>query len=493
MAFVCVVLIGIEAVGAWHERDTQLARSRENTLNLAHSLAQHAEDTFEIADMVLIGLVDRLEAGSLVPGRTAELSGFLYKQVAAQPRLRGLFIYDAAGQWVASSLGQTPTNLNNSDRAYFQHHAASSDRASFVGFPIQSRSGGQWILTLSRRVNHHDGRFAGVVLATIDVGFFSNHYRTFSLGGKGSIALAHANGTMLARYPSDNAYIGRDLSRDRLFTELLPKASSGHYDYVSPFDQVERLSGYVRANRYPLVVLAALCEDEALSSWWMNTLLRMAAVGLIAGLISFLGILLVRQIRRRQAMEGDLRALARTDGLTGLANRRTFDEKLAREWRRACRDGSPLSVILLDVDRFKLYNDVYGHQAGDVCLRAVATAVAGLARRSGDLVARYGGEEIVLLFPDTPRMGAELIAETIVASVEGLALPHVENQPCGVVTVSVGVATILPGSGPQAFDDPSLLVAAADSALYKAKRSGRNQFVLAPDLVSIARALPQSA
>lgn len=177
---------------------------------------------------------------------------------------------------------------------------------------------------------------------------------------------------------------------------------------------------------------------------------------------------------RAAALNAELVHLASNDALTGLANRRHFDEVLVAEWRRAVRDDSVVSLLLLDVDRFKLFNDRYGHQGGDACLRAVADAVRGVALRAGDLTARYGGEEIAIVLPGTEAAGAAIVAERVREAVEALAVPHEGNLRCGgVVTVSIGCATAEPASSRRT--DPGGLIAAADACLYEAKRTGRNR------------------
>ena len=160
-----------------------------------------------------------------------------------------------------------------------------------------------------------------------------------------------------------------------------------------------------------------------------------------------------------------------TDALTGLANRRRFDAVFADEWSRACRSGQSLAIIMLDIDFFKLYNDHYGHPAGDDCLRAVAQVLQTSARRAGDLVARYGGEEFVVVAADSDRETALELAETMRRSVELLAMPHDVSPASNVVTVSLGVAAIVPSENMPA----ARLLHLADDALYRAKRQGRNR------------------
>ncbi|MAT64076.1 MAG: GGDEF domain-containing protein [Gammaproteobacteria bacterium] len=163
-------------------------------------------------------------------------------------------------------------------------------------------------------------------------------------------------------------------------------------------------------------------------------------------------------------------SLASVDGLTQLANRRTFDETYRDEWNRAARASLPLSVILIDIDNFKKYNDHYGHQEGDACLREVANALARCMRRSGDLVARYGGEEFVVVLYQMTGDEAARYAEQMRAAVAGLGLVHEKNE-AGYVTISLGGATCIPHSR----DNPEDLVRAADDALYRAKEAGRDQ------------------
>jgi len=193
----------------------------------------------------------------------------------------------------------------------------------------------------------------------------------------------------------------------------------------------------------------------------------------------------LRDATERQTAQEQLRAafaqmelLAATDSLTGLANRRRLDDLLRAEWRRAAREQLPLSLALLDADRFKLFNDRYGHPAGDECLRGIARALQAAARRPADLPARHGGEEFVMLLPATDPDGAALVGERIRALVEADGRLHESNPPRGVVTVSVGVATAFPWAE-GGIDSPDALLSAADSALYAAKSEGRNRVVVA--------------
>lgn len=171
-----------------------------------------------------------------------------------------------------------------------------------------------------------------------------------------------------------------------------------------------------------------------------------------------------------------LQQLATSDGLTGIANRRSFDEKIDLEWSRAQRQTGPLSLIMVDVDYFKRYNDHYGHQGGDECLKAVSAILQGQALRAADMTARYGGEEFAVILPNTDLEGARKVAERIRSETEALALPHANSDVAPWVTLSLGVACLTPTLGSQS----RALIALADQALYLAKESGRNRACVAP-------------
>lgn len=166
----------------------------------------------------------------------------------------------------------------------------------------------------------------------------------------------------------------------------------------------------------------------------------------------------------------ELHRLATLDGLTGVANRRRFDEYLSDEWQRMIRDKLPISLILCDIDYFKKYNDTYGHQGGDACLRRVADALRFCVKRANDLVARYGGEEFAIILPNTTAVGASKVAEEIRVLVNQLEIPHAQSLVSEHVTLSLGFACMYPTPN----TSPTTLIGAADEALYQAKALGRN-------------------
>ena len=184
-----------------------------------------------------------------------------------------------------------------------------------------------------------------------------------------------------------------------------------------------------------------------------------------------------RELRKlKQELERSntqLKHLSSIDGLTGVANRRHFDERLLEETQRGLRERTSLAIVLLDIDYFKPYNDNYGHQMGDTCLREVAQALSHSLRRPSDFIARYGGEEFVAILPATDMDGARVVAESLRAEIDALELTHEHSKMSDHVTVSVGYAALVPLS----MEDGTLLVSAADQGLYDAKRAGRNRIV----------------
>ena len=205
----------------------------------------------------------------------------------------------------------------------------------------------------------------------------------------------------------------------------------------------------------PLTAVATIAITRQLSAGTMRLLLADAE-----------RLLELQQITRAKS---EFEILAATDALTGVANRRSFDAILSREQQRGTREGTPTALLLIDVDWFKRYDDIYGHPAGDACLQWVARTIEAAVRRPGDSVARYGGEEFAVVLPNTDLFGANHVGEKVRAAIASLELPH-EKHPLGYVTVSIGVAVMLPEAGLSAGS----LIGLADTALYVAKTAGRN-------------------
>ncbi len=290
-----------------------------------------------------------------------------------------------------------------------------------------------------------------------------------------------ADGTILVRTPFESAIIGQSFAQAAWFRRLPPNVATGRDADRSIIDGVSRFYSFSRVQRYPLIVLVGFSQDEVLSEWRWETLLDFFEVGAVLIVLGVLGNYLVRQIRDREAAEGELARLALLDGLTGLGNRRHFDEVLEREWHRAARAHTAFALLMIDVDQFKAYNDRYGHRAGDRALKTVAACIAAGVTRAEDVAARYGGEEFAVLLPATDEAGAYRVAETIRGAICALGIPHA-GSPNGFMTISLGAAGMRPDRG----SNSGAIVEAADGALYEAKRNGRNRSEVAASRIPAA-------
>jgi|HubBroStandDraft_6_1064221.scaffolds.fasta_scaffold31695_3 diguanylate cyclase (GGDEF)-like protein/PAS domain S-box-containing protein len=257
-----------------------------------------------------------------------------------------------------------------------------------------------------------------------------------------------------------------------------------HGELVHPNDRAEWKASVARSLKSGKTQTIYRMTRKDGSSVWVEATRRRLPDG---GFVSTTRDVSARKQAEDQLAEANrrLEVLARQDGLTGLANRRQFDETLEAEFRRAIRDKTPLSLIMIDVDRFKAFNDSYGHPAGDHCLTRIALVLGDTANRPADLAVRYGGEEFALLLPNTSRAGALAIAERARCSVRSLEIEH-RDTPEKIVTISLGVAWLVPGHGQNEARD---LVKAADVALYDSKARGRDMVssVTAPAEATVVR------
>jgi diguanylate cyclase (GGDEF)-like protein/PAS domain S-box-containing protein len=607
VALVCVTIVGLSVWREWESREVTLKTAEVDLANLAHSLTQHAEDSLDLLDTGIVGVISRLETDGTGPDTISKLRKILVARKNGLKRIHNIVITDENGNSLASAMG---TPINRADREYFVHHRQSAERGVFVSHPFKSKLDAEWNIAVSRRFNHPDGSFGGVVVASISSRYFAEFYRQFDNGTGGSVALVTADGIMVARSPDNESYAGRDLSDKPLFRNPALQSASGVYYFKSPLDGAERVSFYRRSDRFPLLVLASRQQEEVLAPWRNAAIGRMLFVVALISLIAVIGAYLVRQLRRGQRMavalaekeanfrmlaegssdmvtriglderiqyaspsslrivgwepdqivgtpalagvnaadlpaveqmvammkrgeveearvtyrtrhreksevwiestlcvtrkvsgeidgvvaisrdvtqqkdlEERLETLAIEDGLTGLANRRRFDERLAEEWTRAYRERTSLSLLMIDIDQFKSFNDKYGHPAGDECLRAVARILAAEAKRITDLAARYGGEEFAMLLPNTDAAGCARIGERIRRELHEAGIPHVLNPPFGLVSASLGGAVCRPASERSAGH--ASLVEAADRALYAAKAGGRNRLVMAEQALQL--------
>lgn len=480
VAAVCLCLLALNLWQAWSARDAQLRNATTATANLARSLAQHAQQTFETADTILIGLRERFERDGTGPEALARTESHMRNRAAYQRRVHGLYLLDEHGDRLASSIEGLPTK-NYADREYFRYHQTHAEDDLLIGPPVQGKGDGVWIVTITRRVNHPDGSFAGVVNATLALDQFQKFYDTFDIGDNGVITLTNGVGTIVVRRPFSAANVGRTMGGSAIFRDHVDASESRSFEYKALLDAEIRMGSYHRVRGFDLLVIVGRQKSEVLGDWWLETKANFLVTLATLLLVAVLGWYLTRQINNRLQVERQLAAanaelgrISMTDPLTGIANRRRFDQQLQQEWTRGLRHGNWVALLMIDVDQFKSFNDTYGHPDGDKCLQAIAIVLEQSLRRPADLAARYGGEEFVAILPDTDQDGALVVANAIREALARLAFPHVHSHT-GFVTVSVGAAALLPS--PDVSE--TMLVQLADEVLYQAKKQGRDRIMCA--------------
>jgi diguanylate cyclase (GGDEF)-like protein len=460
---VFVVLLGTEAWELWRLYQTNIEETATVTATTARSLAEQADLTVKTADSIVASLVERVEAEGTGPEARTRFYHLMTSLAAALPAIHEIGIMNERGDAIVKSLVQNPTGINYKERKYFQRHAANPDRGPIVGSPIKSKIDGRSAITVSRRINYPDGSFAGVVVASVSMKFFQQLFDQMQAKSGGVIALLADDGTVLARSPGISSETPVSIADSELLQKMRNRPLTGTVSYQGVFDGVRRYGSYQRLQGFPLVTLVSQ------SLWDIERTFR---AQLLWNAITSVCITVVLVIMGARTLKANrlLNTRAMQDGLTGLANRRTFDEAIEREFRGAEWSRVPISVIMIDIDHFKDYNDLYGHPAGDECLRAVAQTIQGCVRRASDLVARYGGEEVAVILPGLDRQRALALSEGMRVAIHKLALPHARNVH-GVVTFSAGIATYVPGSSVGGWQT---LIERADAALYAAKASGRD-------------------
>jgi diguanylate cyclase (GGDEF)-like protein len=463
---VVLAMLALCGYALYQSREDAIERALDSTRDVATITERDIVRNFELYALSLEAVTDGLARPGVLdsPRLRREI---LFDRAATGRYVGAMVVIDALGNVVMDSENEVPRAGNFSDRPYFRIHRDDPDLGLDVSAPYSSRlRPGSRSIALSRRLSRPDGSFAGIVALGIDQEYFASLFADLRLGQHGSVSIIRTDGTIIVRRPDDRQVTGRDISKTEFFQNLLAK-DEGSFVASSPLDGVERLYSFRRIPQLPLTVLAAESTADIYAGWWERAL-TIGSLTLIFGIgVIVLSASLGAELRRRQRVENELERLAGTDGLTGLPNRRALCETLDREWLRARRTGSVLSLLFVDIDHFKVYNDTYGHQAGDVALTAVARCIRRVIQRPGDCVGRYGGEEFIVVLPDTDAAGAGVVGENIRVAIGELGIAHAGCE-FGRVTVSVSATTWRPDLA----TDVSVVIRAADDALYTAKAGG---------------------
>jgi diguanylate cyclase (GGDEF)-like protein len=639
-------LVAADVVGIWSTRQDAINSAWAESSNLAGSLADQTAGVLQILETVMTEIRDQIEAEGTTPASLARLGHKIVTARNALPMLHGLLVLDAAGRPLVRPESGLRPEFNFAGRAYFNQHLTSQARDPFVGWPVRDARDGEWILTVSSRIDRPDGSFGGVVVASVSIRYLQKMFAGFDVGPRGVISMLRADGVLIAQRPEDPGDIGQ------VVVSPAPPAHDGKIVTISPKDGETRLDSDVWVKGAPVLLRVGRCKADVLAGWQLMAIFHGIGLSLVLGGLTSLSLRLAASIgesersamalRRTNAQlaqsealtarakswlemaeevarvghwrlsltEGyaltwsdevyrllgvdkasfqqtaehvinvyhpddrnkmrdsvrrtiatgipfetvaravwpdgtirhlltrgffqaasggtphsvfgvimdvteqmaaeaalkeanakaaaanaaleaanhSLQALVLQDSLTGLSNRRHFDRGFGQEFRRAIRTGTSIGLILIDVDQFKQYNDTYGHQAGDACLRAIASTIPSLVNRPGDIAARYGGEELALLLPGTALAGARALAERVAQAVRNLAIPHAGSEH-GIVTISAGVEAFVPVRD---LDTEAELLEHADMALYAAKHAGRDRVICYSDVPhgSVAPGVP---
>lgn len=482
-------LLGFVASGAiLVSMAVTLRLSYQDTTFAAHRTAENVLKfvILEVSDHVgtVRGMLEDLRFASTSPAIAAlpddEVQRILVGRTERTRQISALAIVDPQGKVTVSSTPLLPTGFDVSGFDYFKVQRNDPAQGLYISAPFDAPFDEPNIAITLRRTDAA-GRFDGIVLGVMRASAASDVMDTAQLGSDGKISLMTTAGTLLAR----TRMFGKPVDVTQENTKLDPlrplfKGSAGSFITHSPVDGLKRHYVYAAAPDLPLVVAVSMSERQIYGEWYRRAAGMAAVTGLSALGIVTLTLLFRRELLRRAQIEAQLAALATVDSLTGIANRRRFDERLAQEWRRAYRGMLPVGLIMIDVDNFKAFNDHYGHWLGDDLLIHIADSVSRALRRPGDLAARYGGEEFAVILPETNKEGAMRIAEQIRAAIAATGIEDPTGRVVGA-TASLGVAVMVPRQGV----DAGTLVQLADAALYTAKDSGRNRVMVAPDAPAV--------
>jgi len=489
----CCVIAAFQYKEMQDGRTYHLERAQLNAQDLGSTVAASIAGSFENIDLILQSAADQVGQLRSYPGRgAAAVSQSLEQLQRRVPSLILLRTADSRGKITFTARGDPFDVLDVSDRDYFQALKNNPDSTMLISRPLSGRITKRWVLVCARRINLPDGAFGGIVFASVELEGYLNRLSggQIKLGSGDEFLLRDDDGNVVVRYArgrQDMDVMGTQVNSENLTRLQNAHAESGLYMAGSVHDHAERIYYYQRIHDRAMNLVVGLSVSDALVEWQNESRRSWTITGLLMGLIIFSGYLIYRsRCRQLQAFAQvnytqtqleqtnlELSRLSTTDSLTGLANRRKFDETGAHEWMRAMRKREPLAAAMVDVDFFKVYNDLYGHQAGDQCLLQIACALAHGLRDGSDFIARYGGEEFVILLPGQTAQQASEVLERLRCAIVALAIPHAGSTVASVITISAGYAVMIPEPGIAL----ETLLEQADQSLYAAKRRGKNRSV----------------
>lgn len=488
---VCFVLAFLSAVSMLVEdaHGRIAAAARDSAHQLALSLEREVSRNIDLIDLSIQATVDGVAQPTVMSLAPTLREQLLFSRAAAARYIRNISVIDRNARLVADSLESfSATQRRNPSVPSFPplpipRHGTAGDKL-FIGEPYVASDGTTRLATFARNMYTPQGAFSGMVLATVNLNDFSDVFYSLNVMPGTLVKLSTREGVALlhnvtpASVPTTPTNEGTGLTGRALIALAMIFSKSVDADSIAE-----------RPVRGTPLVLSVQLSPQAVFADWRRWAIRLEAYSLFVSSLFLAGALyLTHVLRMRLRSEAVVARLASIDSLTQLPNRRALDSTYSREVTQAARENRPLSVLFIDIDHFKAYNDQYGHVAGDHTLQAVANAVRACLRRDTDFVSRYGGEEFVVILPDTAAPEAAALADIMRRAIRDLRRRHTSVE-AGIVTASIGVASF-----DQATDCATgSLLERADRALYAAKRTGRDKVMLCPVPVPAVAACQEPA
>lgn len=463
------------AIGGWLVFDFSQERGRifaENARLAVHKsqlMSRSFGDTFLAGDYVLRDVLGRVDVAKDLDypnpdlAASAHLKALLKEKFETVDGLNDLVLLNR--DCVFAAVAVHPLVGTRSNQRFCKDTSVKPGQSTHIQYmPAEKSASHRPVILMTRTVGSPDGKLLGGAMAVVDLEFAQKWISAFETAPGDVLAIVDTDGTLLARNPALPQAMGMHTATppgQLAFSEISGVTS---FMTVSPVDGRKRINGMSRMESFPLVAIVGFDTKRVFQEWQYRA--WQFSFGFV--LLCVLSTLAIREHLAALRQREELRALATTDALTGIANRRHILETGSREFARARRYGHPLSVLMLDIDRFKTINDTWGHPTGDRVIQALAGVMLSLVRNQ-DSCGRFGGEEFAVILPETELAGAQVFAERLRAAVEAHDQVVADDRTVVRLTASIGVASLAAGE-----DSFGALVQRADRALYRAKDSGRN-------------------
>lgn len=453
----------------WSARNRDRLEAIRAADNVISAINSEIQRNLELYDLSLQAVVEGLALPNL-SSLTPELRNLLlFDRAATAKGMGSILVLDRNGRVTIDSRSTvSPSRTNYAQTDFFKVAASLRSTNPYLSRPWRDGDG-EWLISISRRVDDANGHFSRLVVGTLKLSYFRDLFTRLNLGARDALTLVREDGSVVVRIPGGEQFTGRNLSSYSIFQHIQSRPR-GQFDSVAELDGVERTYVYQRIGDWPLTATYAISAHSMFANWRRQTWVTGALAGLlIAANLALVAFLVIALSAKRKA-EARLTELASTDPLTGLYNRREFDNKFNVEWSKACVAETPLSLLVADADHFKLLNDAYGHMEGDRALERIGHLLRETTASNNGICARYGGEEFVVLLPGFNLHSSQDFAECLrqaVAQAVGTEAARGLHLP----TLSIGVCSVVPNETMRTSD----LFEAADAALYLAKSQGRNR------------------